>query len=229
MKKTSTILWGIFFIFAAVMIVLNQLGHLTQVGLFELIYLVIVIPIVLKSLQYLQWFGVFIPLAIGFILFGSSLGLPDISNIAIILVSVFLSIGFGILFRRRSHKVWHASDDVVEETTDEKVSATASFSSTVTYINSDNFKRGDFKCSFGAMKIYFDNAKLDKEGAVINVDASFGGVEIYIPKEWKVIHTSSTFLGGIDEKNMKTKHAENAPQLTISGSVNFAGIEITYI
>lgn len=34
-------------------------------------------------------------------------------------------------------------------------------------------------CSFGPIKVYFDNAKLNNGRGIVRIDASFSGVELY--------------------------------------------------
>ena len=82
-------------------------------------------------------------------------------------------------------------------------------------------------CSFGPIKVYFDNAKLNNGRGIVRIDASFSGVELYIPKTWTVENRVSTSFAGVDEKNRNIGTLDNI--LTIVGSASFAGVEIIYI
>ena len=79
------------------------------------------------------------------------------------------------------------------------------------------------------MTVYFDNAILNPDGAKINIDASFAGVELFIPKEWEVIMCASSTLGGIEESRKDKNKPDGKNKLTITGNASFAGIEITYV
>ena len=100
-------------------------------------------------------------------------------------------------------------------------------SKVVDYINSDKFEQADLGCSFGSMKVYFDNAKLNNGRGIVRIDASFSGVELYIPKTWIVENRVNTSFAGVDEKNRNMGNSDNI--LTIVGNASFAGVEIVYI
>ncbi len=66
----------------------------------------------------------------------------------------------------------------IEESTENSVYCSNSFGTTTKYVNSNNLE-----CSFGEMKVYFDNAVVQNKSVEICVDVSFGSVELYIPRE----------------------------------------------
>lgn len=90
------------------------------------------------------------------------------------------------------------------------------------------FRRAFLKSSFGSMSVYFDNAVLHEGKAVAEVDISFGNMELYIPKDWKVILDVDTSFGGVEEKG-RCHPADEGNTLLISGRVSFGGLEIHYI
>lgn len=80
--------------------------------------------------------------------------------------------------------------------------------------------------SFGLVKAYFDNAVI-QSNATVQIDASFSGVELYIPKSWKVVNQIETSFAGVDEKNQS--ESSGMPVLTIMGEASFSGVTIMYI
>ena len=68
---------------------------------------------------------------------------------------------------------------------------------------------------------------MEEDTAIVNLDASFSGIELYIPKEWKVINELDSSMAGVEEKNSSDKDATKT--LKLRGRVNLAGLEITYI
>ena len=232
MKKGSKWFWGIYFIVAAIAIVLNQYDYFVELNVISLAFIILMIPIIIKSALGFNWTGVLFPIAIMLIVFDEALGLGDLSVWPILLAATFGSIGLSFIASPRFNFKGNFEDNFAnleDVADDEIVNCFASFTSTIKYVNTDNYKKGNFKCSFGAMKIYFDNAKLSKAGGVINLDVSFSGVELYVPKEWVVINNCNCTLGGIDEKYNRGQRIENAPTLILTGSVSFAGVEIVYI
>jgi hypothetical protein len=58
------------------------------------------------------------------------------------------------------------------------------------------------------------------------VTAAFGGIEIRVPAEWKIIVDSNPIFGAIEDKRKTFPQVEDAPKLYIRGTVIFGGIEI---
>ena len=77
------------------------------------------------------------------------------------------------------------------------------------------------------MNVYFDNAIMEKENAVVKIDVSFAGMQLYIPRGWNVINNTSASFGAVEEKNRIDAVKTNT--LTLIGGISFAGVEIFYI
>lgn len=103
-----------------------------------------------------------------------------------------------------------------------------SFGSAVKYINSTGFKKADLRVSFGQMAVYFDNAVLDGGKALADVEVSFGNLQLYVPKEWKVVQNLDTAFGGCKEHG-KCNQNSDENILMVTGEVSFSGLEIFYI
>ncbi len=63
--------------------------------------------------------------------------------------------------------------------------------------------------------------------AIVRIDASFSGIELYIPKTWNIDNKINVFLGAISEKNRNNQITTNT--LTLVGDIKFSGVEIIYI
>lgn len=234
--KFKNVIWGIFFVIAGVVILANQLGGFIDVSLLSLALSFLLIPMIILSILSLNFIGIFFPIAILGIIWAEQLGITAITPWPILAAATLLTLGFSIIFKRRGmfllgnlKDVENAgfSDTVIENDDNSVVNINVRFGSSIKYVNSNDFKHGKIYCSFGAVKVYFDNATLNENGATVEIDASFSGIELYIPKNWEVIHGTNATLGGVDEKNRSMPDGKN--KLTITGNVNFSGIEITYI
>ena len=74
------------------------------------------------------------------------------------------------------------------------------------------------------------NAKVNENGAQINLDVSFGAVELYIPKTWNVVNNLNVSLGGVEENKRRVSGDENNTiTVVLSGNVSLGGVEITYV
>jgi hypothetical protein len=227
MKK---LFWGLFFIAAGIFVLFDQLVGFTEISLFSLLCTILLIPIFVKSIFKLNFAGILFPLAFLCIIYSEQLNLESITPIPVLLTALLGSIGLSIIFDRH-HIYWdhHEEhfDQIINGEDKDEVNLSVNFGSSIKYVNSEDFKIAKLKCSFGAMKIYFDNAKIVGDNAVIDLDISFSGVELYIPKDWRIINKVGVSLGGVEQKN--SSRDEFKKTVTLTGNVNLAGVEIFYI
>lgn len=236
-KFLRNFFWGLFFIAGAASIIFHQLGYFNEIISFPALVLIVVLsPIMIMSLFHLNFFGVFAPAAALAIFFREPLGLEAVSPWAIAFAALFLSIGFSIIFHRNKFNFGHYHNgsngqsghfDSIENLNDDVISFSESFGASTKYIHSENLKKASFKCTFGAMQVYFDNSKIDPEGAEIYIEASFCGMELYIPKNWNIVNNIHASLGGISEKNHRG--SSEGPRVRLIGNVSLGGIEIIYV
>ena len=242
--KRKNIFWGVLFVLAAVFLVLGQYFGIAM-SLWQMILTVFLVFVIIKSIPCYNFFGMFLPLLLlahiyneifewTISVFGRYVEIFDWN---IILAVVLLCVGLTLLFKKKRRKMFcyfgndgrekNSFNEVIDSIEEPEVTAETSFGSSTKFVKSENFRRADFKCSFGSMKIYFDNATLSPDGAVVFIENSFSGIELYIPKEWKVISNISSTFGGVDEKNYSIGSSEQ--KLFLEGTNSFGGIEIIYI
>ena len=235
--KASKIFWGLFFIGAAVFLIVSRLGLLGDISFWSLTLGVFFAGCLIKSIFSKSISGVLFSLAFLCIVFDEFLGIEAITPWPVLGAALLCSIGCSFFYHPVKKPDRHGEgcmrhygnrfSETVETVEDTQMDFDVSFGGSIKYINSDNFQSARLKCSFGSLKVFFDNALIQNGNADIYLDISFGGVELYIPRTWKVInHTNCTF-GGINEKNMA--NTTGAPGVTLSGKVSFAGVEIIYV
>lgn len=102
-----------------------------------------------------------------------------------------------------------------------------SFTSSMEYVRSDNFQHADIALNFSGLKVYFDEAVIQGSEAVIHVEASFSGLELFIPSEWEIDDRLQHFAAGTE---VKPRPQNIAPTkiLRLEGSVNFSGVTVHY-
>lgn len=88
---------------------------------------------------------------------------------------------------------------VTPETSD-VVDHTAVLGGVETANTSQNFRGGSITAVMGGANLDLRGAKLSPEGAHLDVTAVMGGVEIWVPTNWKVEVTGTPILGGWDNK-----------------------------
>jgi predicted membrane protein len=136
----------------------------------------------------------------------------------------FIIVWIGIsMFLPRSHKKKYEKSSTI---TGNEIDETVQFSNVEKIVKSENFKGGRLSCSFGRAILDLRKAKLGKDGGNININCSFGSVEVRAPKEWKII-SNGTASAGEWRSNFENRNGLDLPTLRIEGSVSFGEVEIT--
>src|SRR5687768_9405147 len=99
MKKRE-FFWGLLFILAAALIILNQFGFFTGVSMFELVVTVFLGGVIISSVKHLNFWGILFPLAAICIIYAEEWNITDFSPWPALLSALLLSIGLSILFQR---------------------------------------------------------------------------------------------------------------------------------
>jgi len=242
MKKANKWLWAGFFICAAVLLVINQLGIFPGISLFSMLCTIVLVPVFIVSLAHLNSFGIFFSAAFLLILYDQPLHIEQLTPWTVLIAALLLSIGFTFLIRPRHWPHWHSKDgpfwgyrgdrfqDCAESVNGEDVSCSVNLGSSSKYLYSPSLKSASLNCSLGSLKVFFDQSLPHPQGCEIFLDCSMGSIELYIPKTWKVIFDVETSLAGIEERNRPSYiEAPGAPTLTLKGRISIGSVEITYI
>jgi len=228
--KKEKVFWGMFFILAGIFLIISRLGYFTDINIFSLILTIFLVACMVKSLRHLSFAGILFPAAILCIIYAKPLGITAITPWPVLGAALFGSIGLSIIFHKSHHYVHYKEDEyseVIDQQDGNSFKFETSFGSSIKYVNADDFKYADLDCSFGAMKIYFDHAMIQNGNAVINLDISFAGVELFIPKTWNVINKANVSFGAIEEKTRN--QTDGSPVVTLTGEVSFSGVTIYYV
>lgn len=92
---------------------------------------------------------------------------------------------------------------------------------------SSSFEGGSIGAVFGGAELDLTNATLAPD-ANLDVFTAFGGVEITVPRGWRVDINGFPVFGGYDNVTVKDELPENAPVLTIDATVLFGGLEVKH-
>lgn len=231
--KKERIFWGVLLVLGSVALIVNKLGYFTHINVFSILLTVFLLGIMVKSIFARSFAGILFPIAFICIIFDDKLGITEITPWTVLIAATLGSFGLSMIFYKgpKCHHYKHNWKYDEYETIDVEdeghIKLHTSFGGSIKYINSEKFEQADLGCSFGSMKVYFDNAKLNNGRGIVRIDASFSGIELYIPKTWIVENRVNTSFAGVDEKNRNMGNSDNI--LTIVGNASFAGVEIVYI
>jgi len=238
-RRGNSIFWGLFFIAGAGLIVAKEMGYLAGITLMNLVIAFFLLPIIIKSIVRINFFGVLFPIAVLGIMFASELGITKFVPVPILTIAIMLSIGLSLIFGRHNKlkEKWHDIHvhnhenfkNVINTEDEDVVTFGVTLGSSIKYVNSKNLKQANLSCSFGALKVYLDNTVLSKEGATISLDASFSAIQIYMPREWNAVVGIDSILSGVEEKPKNYHKEKDAKEVKLVGKASFSGIEIIYV
>jgi predicted membrane protein len=98
------------------------------------------------------------------------------------------------------------------------------FSGSESKNKSANYQGGRITAIFGGAVLDLRDAKIQKE-AVLDVFTVCGGVEIRVPRDWKVISKAAPIAGGVENKS-EGNEDHKGPVLIVTGTVALGGVEI---
>jgi predicted membrane protein len=162
-----------------------------------LIFGIILILIGLSALTGLPFFGIFFALAL-------------------------IALGIRMIVRRSPRGAWHW-DEAQTASGDRSIDEVAVFSALNKSFTTQSFKGGKIVVVFGGGTIDLTQAKAEGE-VHLDVSSVFGGIEIIVPKEWKVTSTANAFIGDVDIH--QAHGGEGATTLVLHGDAVFGGIEV---
>ncbi|MDE7029113.1 MAG: hypothetical protein K2P63_03945 [Lachnospiraceae bacterium] len=232
--RRRKIFWGIFFIGMALAVIASKLGLLPDVGVFALFATVFLAWMAADGFRRRNFFEMLFAAAFLCIIYDEPLGIEVLTPWTVLAAALLLGIGFTLLFsgwRKRKHSIEMRCNSGAEyggaQCSGECIRCDNSFGATIRYINSDNFRSADLENNFGDMALYFDNAIIQGDAAVVKVENNFGAIRLYIPREWKVQNKLGYCFGRVNEygKMLGTSSAE----LILKGGANFGVIEIYYV
>lgn len=132
-----------------------------------------------------------------------------------------IAVGVWILIR----PAWRPDRKKAAEMTADDLDISQVFSGSSRKIESQNFRGGKADVVFGSAEIDLRGARLSGGQATLILSAVFGGIEVYVPRDWQVVLEGSPVLGSIESR----KSISDVPKtqtLTIKGSAVFGSIEI---
>lgn len=116
----------------------------------------------------------------------------------------------------------------VGPTTDEaadEIVASAIFGPLAYHCTARHLRGGSLELWYGGGALDLRDAVLAPEGATLRVRAVFGGGQILVPADWRVV-SKVRGIGGLSDARGAKGFAENAPTLTIDGLVMAGGFAV---
>jgi len=244
--RTKNVITGIMLIALAACLVLWKLNILNlpsvfvDVSVWGLLLSALMVVVIVHSIIDLSFGGIFIPLAVICIVFDKPLGITAITPWVVLIAALLLTVAFHMIFPRHSghhehnHRGKHDFSDKFPESFSESFSESekgsvrysTQFGSSTRYVHSQNFTSADLSARFGEMSVFFDKAEAPGKTVDINCRVSFGAMNVYIPKSWRVENRVGVTLGHFDINGVNPDPGEDTVTCYINGSVSFGELKL---
>lgn len=95
-------------------------------------------------------------------------------------------------------------------------------------VNTKNFQGARLFAMFGGYKVDFRDADMERDQAVLEANAVFGGGEIRVPEHWLVVLQGTGMFGGYEDRTRHVQIDASKPTktLVVRGVAIFGGIEV---
>ncbi len=113
-----------------------------------------------------------------------------------------------------------------DEESDE-VALTAIFDGIELKSRAQAFRGGSMFAWFGGVAVDLTEAKLAPD-AKLTIGALFGGVDVKVPRDWRIVSTGRAFAGGVSD-DVPEPEDPDAPTLVVESTAALGGISIRAI
>jgi hypothetical protein len=104
------------------------------------------------------------------------------------------------------------------------------FSGAERRVESQNFEGGKVDAVFGGIELDLSGAAISSPDhrAILEANAVFGGIEIRVPRTWRVEKKGAAVFGGFEDRTFppRPEPGVEPPTLVIRGAAVFGGIEV---
>lgn len=234
MKNKNTVL-GIFFIAAAILLICQKQFAFLHISIWTLFLTVIFGVALVKSLRKLEWTGILFSLAFLAIIYADMLHIEHLTPWPVLGAALLGSIGLNMIFHKHPHAQFYINDHrmkngenyLEENASEELYRCESAFSTVVKYVNCSDLREAHIENAFGKVTVYFDNAILHEGNARMNLENSFGEMQIFIPKDWNVDVSTEEAFGRVSYVG-ECSHTSNC-YLRVFAETSFGAITINYI
>ena len=224
MKKTGSVILGIILIAIGAVFALNAL-NITDIDIFFDGWwtLFIIVPCTIGLFTEREKTGNIIGVAIGVFLLLCCQDILSFSMFWKLLVpAIIVIVGLKMVI---SGLLGNKANEIMKKLRSEGKNPKADcavFSGCEVNYDGEVFEGAELTAVFGGLDCDLRNAIIEKDCA-IQVSATFGGIDIFVPAGINVKVNSNNIFGGVSNKT--TVH-QNAPTIYVSGTCMFGGVEI---
>jgi predicted membrane protein len=226
--QRAGVLFGSVVLAVGVILLLNQQGIVDAAQIFPFFWPVVFLAGGLLSLTRSTasggrvWGGILT--AAGILLFLDRLGYARFSFHALWPL-VLIGVGITLVWRTLEGNAPVSSGPVPDANL---VNQFAAFGGGELKSDAKDFRGGEVLTVFGGYQVDLRKAAIAHSPAVLHANAMFGGIEIRVPRSWRVVLDGLPLLGGYSDE---TEHPEvqggvPVPELVVKGFASFGGVVV---
>lgn len=137
---------------------------------------------------------------------------------------IFVVLGISLIWRPSRRKLGFQGVFSVDDSSN-TINALALMGGFKRANDSQDFQGGEATAIMGGCEIDLRKASIQQEEAVMNLFSVMGGIEIWVPEDWKVVLQGVPILGGFEDKTHPAS-AESTKRLVVRGYAVMGSVEI---
>lgn len=232
------VFWGVGLILSALYILLSELEVIPLIPFFDVVWVLVGGYFIITGIMERGFFRIFLAAGLLFCKFGKYIpyeGVKNLIPIPVMVSALLLAIGCSMLFKKKPTVYvrngfcdgGHGTSNVENVADGALVRVHNTFGAVSKYINSTDFRKGEFDNSFGSCNVYFNNAILVSGRAEVDVSNSFGEMNLYFPKTWRIEEHRDCNFGNVTMHGAGSTLPE-APVVVLKADSNFGQINIYF-
>lgn len=244
-KNRGSLIFGLAFIILAINMLLSQL-KIVDISIFTIVVSLVCITYGLYSLFSKNFtigtLGILFGLKYSATYYKEIIDFTQVGYFTLLFIALLLGLGLELLFggsRKRKHFTVENDLDFSSRKSSstyydgdfngehEYLSFKTTFSEDTRYIYTHALKEADFDVNMGSMSVFFQERDLQQD-LTLNLYCKMGNLEVYLPREWRIVDNLNVTLGNVDIDNYNA-NPTSLYTVTLKGNSVLGNIEIHYI
>lgn len=238
-ERRRNVLFGLLLLFGAAALVLSKLGYLGKIKFWPMLLSVLLLKFFLDGIAHRDIGKILFSLAFFIIVNDKWLRLEAITPWTVLGAAMLGTIGFNMLFPGGGRKYGeHAfgrpdSKEYAGHAIEwEEGDGMDTFYCRNVFGGAVKYIRGEMEAvklynHFGGMEVFFADTQPKNGKIYLYMECDFGGMELYIPSDWRVSSNLHKAFGYVEENG--NCNMQGTDTIYIEGRVSFGALEIHYI
>ena len=135
---------------------------------------------------------------------------------------LIIAAGLWIIFKPKPRGFGKHAPEIKED----DLGSFVMFSGIKRRFESDKFRGGKATAMLGGLELDLTKTKLRDNQATVELTAILGGIDLFVPREWKVVIDSSSILGAVEDKHRPLPATTIQATLYVKATAILGGIDI---